>query len=81
MNIHHALSDFLFDKEYFISIFENNVFVYRYLELKLLTSSKIIVAMKEFDLVVIGKKLSINQMNKEEMLIKGMIDEVKKDYE
>jgi len=42
MKFYNALSDFLYDKNYFITIFENNIHIYKYIELTRLTSEEII---------------------------------------
>lgn len=81
MNTFNALSDFLFDKKYFIALFEDKIYVYRYLDLDVLKESNIVLKMEGFSLHIKGTGLSISKLNKEEMIIKGNILEVKKEYE
>lgn len=80
MKFYNALSDFLYDKNYFITIFENKIHIYRYLELSKLTSKEIHLKLPEFNLLIEGKNLIIIQMNNEELIIQGDILGVKKVY-
>ena len=81
MKFANALSDFLYDKKYFITVFDNNVHVFRYIELLKLSSSEINIRMNDFILSIKGKDLMISQMNNEEMLITGIVIEMEKVYE
>lgn len=76
MRLMDALSDFLYDKNYFINIFDNNIHIYRYLELKKLSSKEIILKMEGFTLNINGDNLFIRQMNKDEILINGQISNI-----
>lgn len=81
MKFYNALSDFLYDKNYFITIFDNKLHVYRYKELSKLSSQEIIVLLDGFKLIVNGENLIISQMNNEELIIQGMIWGIRKEYE
>lgn len=81
MRLMDALSDFLYDKKYFISFFESNLHIYRYKELKNISSTKIELIMDGFTLKITGNNLLIKQMNKEEILIVGQIINIGKTNE
>lgn len=81
MKFSNALSDFLYDKNYFITIFEDKLHVYRYIDLVKLTSEEIVLSLETFKLFIIGEDLIISQMNKEEIIIRGCIKEIRKNYE
>jgi len=81
MKFYNALSDFLYDKKYFITIFDIKLHLFRYTQLNKLTSTEIILKMPDFKLIINGDALLICQMNKEEMLIQGNIYSVRKEYE
>lgn len=81
MNTFGALSDFLFDKKYFISLFEDKIYVYRYFTLDVLKENHVVLKMDNFVLDIKGTNLSVSKLNKEEIIIKGNILEVKKEYE
>ena len=80
MRLMDALSDFLYDKKYFINIFDNIIHIYRYLELIKLSSQEIILKMEDFTLNISGDDLFIKQMNKDEILITGLITNVGLSY-
>lgn len=81
MKFYNALSDFLYDKNYFITLFDNKVHIYRYLEIEKLTMEKIIVVMNGFKLTISGRDLIVLQMNSEEIILQGQIIEIGKVYE
>ncbi len=80
MKIANALSNFLYDKKYFVTIFDNCLHIYKYQELLKLTSTVIIVKMEEFELRIVGQDLTIVQMNNEEILIMGLILDIGRTY-
>lgn len=81
MKFSKALSDFLYDKNYFITIFEDKIHVYRYQQLNKLSESEIILALADFQIKINGSNLVISQMNNEELIIQGTILSVGKIYE
>ena len=81
MNIFKSLSSFLYDKEYFITFFGNEIYVYNYENLIFLGESKIILSLKNFNLHIKGQNLFVKQLDKKEILIEGFIKEVIKEYE
>ncbi len=81
MNIFKSLSSFLYDKEYFIALFENEIYIYNYYDIIFLGESKIILAIDKFKLSIKGQDLLVKQLDKKEILIAGLINEVKKEYE
>ncbi len=81
MNIFKSLSNFLYDKEYFIALYENEVYVYNYYDIIFLGEEKIILDFAKFNLLIKGQNLLVKQLDKKEMLIGGIIKEVSKQYE
>ncbi len=80
MHLKENLLNFLYDKDYFISIYENYVHVFNYQELVSLKENKIILKMLKFNLVIEGSNLFITKMLKNELLIKGEVIKVGKEY-
>lgn len=76
MKIADALHDFLYDQKFFVTFFENNVHVYRYLELCEIMSTKIVLKMTNFYLTITGTDLLIKKMNCDELLINGHINNI-----
>lgn len=81
MNIFSSLSNFLYDKEYFVTLFDKQIYVYNYTDLIFLGEAKIILLVNKFNLVIKGENLVVKQLDKREILIEGLIKEVKKEYE
>ena len=76
MRIVKNLSNFLKDQEYYIDIFNNYLHVYSYLDLISLSSKLIELKMPDFNLIIEGENLIITEMDKQELLIKGIITNV-----
>lgn len=81
MNIFKSLSNFLYDKDYFIALYENEIYIYNYYDITFLGNTKVIIKFAKFTLTIIGKDLFVKQLDKKEMLIAGTINGVNKDYE
>lgn len=81
MHIKDTLINFLYDKEYFISIYNNYIHIFNYQELISLTSNLIILKMNKFTLNIKGDNLFITKMLPSEILIKGTITNVGISYE
>ena len=73
MRIKKNLQNFLMDQDYYIDIFNNCLHVYYYLELITLTDTLIELKLKEFNLIIEGEKLIVSNMDNHEILIKGLI--------
>mgnify|MGYP000023715205 FL=1 len=81
MHIKDTLVNFLYDKEYFISIYDNFIHVFNYKELISLTSKLVILKLDKFKLEIKGEDLFITKMVSNEILIRGVIKNVGINYE
>lgn len=81
MNIKNNLINFLYDKTYFISIYEDYIYVFNYKELINISSEKIEFKIDTFKLVIKGSNLVLTRMLKNEVLIKGKLKEIGINYE
>lgn len=81
MHIKDNLINFLYDKEYFISLYDNYIHIFNYKELISLTNNLIILKLEKFNLSIKGENLFIIRMLPNELLIKGIIKNVGIDYE
>ena len=77
MHIVKNLQNFLYDQDYYIDLFKNCLHVYYYEELLSLSETLIELRLKEFILIIEGNNLSISNMDKQEILIKGEIKEMR----
>lgn len=76
MKIIDNIRSFLYDKDYFINIFEDYVYVFNYLDLNHFSDKEINLKMENFNVVIEGKDLSIVKMFEKEILIQGVIEKV-----
>lgn len=81
MHIKDTLINFLYDKDYFISIYDTYIYVFNYKDLVSLTSKLIVLKMNKFSLEIKGEDLFITKMMPNEILIKGKIKNVGITYE
>ena len=81
MHMKDNLINFLYDKNYFINIYDEYIHVFNYQELISLSSKKIILKMETFKIDVSGTDLFITRMLPNEILIKGSIGKVEFIYE
>lgn len=81
MHMKDSLINFLYDKKYFINIYDEYIHVFNYEELIGLSSKKIELKFSNFKLVIDGSELFINKMFPNEVLIKGTINKVGFVYE
>ena len=70
------IKTFLYDREYFISLFDNNVHVFNYLEVRNFTENEIVLNMENFRLAIKGKRLKITKMENREIIIDGDIENI-----
>ncbi len=73
MRIIKNIQNFLYDQEYFISLFQDCLHVYDYQELVVLSDTFIELKLKDFHLKIDGNDLMVSAMDKKEILIKGII--------
>ena len=81
MHINDTLINFLYDKYYFISIYDTYIHDFNYKDLVSLTSKLIVLKMDKFSLEIKGEDLFITRMMPNEILIKGRIKNVGITYE
>lgn len=75
------LINFLYDKKYFINVYEGFVHVFNYKELVHLNKEFVQLKMDGFILDIKGNDLFVTQMMGCEILIKGVIERVEFTYE
>ena len=81
MNIKDNLINFLYDKNYFINVYEDYIHLFNYQDLIILTDSKIVLKFDSFIVTIKGCNLLITKMLPNEMLIKGKINNIGFGYE
>ena len=82
-NLHFKeyFSNFLFDLENFITIYDNTLHVFNYQRLNKLSATEIVLTFENKKVTIAGNNLKIKQMTKQELLISGQILKVEFQYE
>lgn len=73
MNLVNNLKNFLYDKNYFISIFDNSLHLYGYEKIVKFSSSELIFVFDGFNIHVKGDGFLVKKMLNNEVLISGNI--------
>ena len=81
LNIKNTIIDFLYDKNYFITIYENFLYIYNFQEIITLTNELIMLSIENFKIKITGSDLKIKKINSSELLIDGNIISIGKIYE
>lgn len=76
MNIKNNIRNYLFDKEYCICSYENNVYVYKYNYLESFNDKRITLKLESKIISVNGLNLRIMKITKDEILIHGEIKSI-----
>ena len=82
-NLHFKeyFQNYLYELDYFITIYENNLHVYNYQKLTKLSEQEIILNINNKKVIINGNNLKIKQMTKQELLIYGEVLKVAFTYE
>ena len=81
LNIKNTIIDFLYDKNYFITMYENFLYIYNFHEIITLTNELIMLYIENFKIKITGSDLKIKKINSSELLIEGNIISIGKIYE
>ena len=81
LNIKNTIIDFLYDKNYFITMYENFLYIYNFQEIITLTNELIMLSIENFKIKITGSDLKIKKINSSEPLIEGNIISIGKIYE
>ncbi len=77
MKMIENIKDFLIDKDYYIDIFEDKLHVFNYKKLLKLNDETIELLFEQFVLEVKGNNVKIIEMNDKELMISGVIEDVR----
>jgi len=76
MNIRNNIINYLYDKDYIITMYESSLYIFNYKRLFDFNDTKITVTLSDRGINIYGKSLSIVKMTKEELLINGTISKI-----
>ncbi len=70
------IKNYLYDKKYFINLFDNYIHVFNYLKLLKFSNDEVSLQLEFFILNIKGNNLFITKMTNNEILIKGDVFEL-----
>ncbi|MDD5836407.1 MAG: YabP/YqfC family sporulation protein [bacterium] len=76
MNIWANLKNFLYDKSYFIAYFNDNLYIYNFQNILLITPNKIILTINDIKTIIKGTNLNIKKSSATEIIITGELNGV-----
>ncbi len=76
MHLYKTMKNFLMDFDYYIDLYENKIHVFNYTDILKLTDEEVLLAMPLFTLHLKGNQLRVKQLEKREILLEGMIEQV-----
>lgn len=74
MRVLEPIRNYLYDKQYFISLIPFGIHVFQYQKILVLEEKRIELQMEDFILQIAGDELRVREMNQEEILIGGTIN-------
>jgi len=76
MHIWANLKNFLYDKDYFMAYFNNNLYIYNFTKVISISSKKIIFVLDTVKVTISGRNLVIKKASNYEMIVNGNIEAV-----
>jgi len=76
MNPIENLKSFLQDNKNKIIIFDNNIYICNYIDIKSFDENKIIISIKDKNVTINGKNITIKKLTKDEILINGNLENI-----
>ena len=76
MHMIDNVKNFLYDKDYFISIFDNSIHVFNYVDLLKLSDTEINLQLENFILEIKGNNLRVGKMIGREIQVIGEVNNV-----
>lgn len=71
------MKNFLLDFDYYIDIYEDKIHVFNYTDIVKLTDTEITLTMPSFTLFLEGEHFVVKRLEKREILIHGILDNVR----
>ena len=76
MKMINNIKSFLYDKDYFINVFDNYVYVFNYQDLNHFSDTQINLQLEKFKIIIMGQNLCIVKMMEKEILVQGKIGKI-----
>ncbi len=76
MHLASNIRSFLYDEDYFITYFKDNVYVFNYKKLDVFNDTLVVLLMEDFSIEIKGNNLKIKNMETKEIMISGKIESI-----
>ena len=70
------IKNYLYDKKYFINFYDDYIHIFNYIKLLDFNDTKVSLEMSDFTVNIKGEKLFVTKMTSNEILIKGIINDM-----
>lgn len=77
MHLYKTIKNFLFDQEYFIDLWGNNIHVYGFLDILTLQENKASFRLEKFEVEFLGENFRVLKLTKNEILLQGTLKEMR----
>lgn len=77
MHLYKTMKNFLMDFDYYVDIYENKIHVFNYIDIEKLNDMEIVLIMPNFTLSLKGISFVVKRLEKREILIEGILEEVR----
>lgn len=81
MNILNNIKNFLYDRNYFIGFYKENIYIFNYIAIPIFSDQEIKISFEEFNIMLKGNNLKIIKMEDKELLINGNVKNIGINYE
>ena len=81
MHIKDNLINFLYDKNYYMCLYDDSLYCFNYQELLSLSANRIVLKVPKRDIEIKGSNLMVSKMCTNEIMIKGRIYNIGITYE
>lgn len=81
MHFKDNIVNFICDRNYYISVYENHLYIFNYEKINSLSSQEIKILFSKFEVNFKGDNLIIKKMLPKELLIEGLIKDIQFNYE
>lgn len=77
MHLYKIIKNFLFDQDYFIDVWQNNIHIYGFLDILCLQEKKALFHLEKFDIELTGEDFRVLKLTKNEILIQGKLESMR----
>ncbi len=77
MHLYKTMKSFLFDKDYFIDVWDKCIHVFGFIDIDVLEEQKISLVLEHFKIEILGQDFRVLKLTKKEILIEGNLNTIK----